>query len=254
LFLLNCHKNLKKNSNFKIKIVLFNEPIIEEIKSTKMNTPTLSEIQNDKFSEIASKNWSKKTKFDSKIIENIYKELLNTNFDSKKIGILEYTHYLENYLWTNFNEKSTLAHVMSIVLIVNEKHRQNIPKWETFVSNQSLFSTFFEKFLTLFQEIKTIQEKNHFISFLIHSFQSFESEMLRNECFKLIGPQIWHILGENRRNSEFQKENGSKLKKMYEKKFSKSSTLEKNFMINLLNDFIQMVQLEKEGMKHTLLK
>eukprot|EP01080_Neovahlkampfia_damariscottae_P006060 gene6060-10061_t len=218
-------------------------------------TPLLSEMMEDKLNEKAKKNWLKKTKYDSKLIENIYKEdLFGSNFDSKKITLLEYTHYFENYLWLNFNDKSSYSHVMSIILMINEKKRQQdgILNWlEIFERNDILFSTFFKKYLNLYGEINSMKEKEEYLSFLIICFQSFEIEMIRNECFNLIGPQILIHIGENRRNFEF--ENDKKLKKIYEKRIKKSTKLESNFIFNLLNDDL-ITFIKKENLKEEELK
>lgn len=44
--------------------------------------------------------------------------------------MLEFSQYLENYLWPNFTQHSTLAHTMSIVSMLNEKFRERVPAWE----------------------------------------------------------------------------------------------------------------------------
>jgi intron-binding protein aquarius len=57
-----------------------------------------------------------------------------TRFQTKRIAVLEISQYLENYLWPNFSpEKSSLAHVMSIVCMVNEKSREGVPIWNVSV-------------------------------------------------------------------------------------------------------------------------
>ena len=44
--------------------------------------------------------------------------------------MLEFSQYLENYLWPNYSAEATDAHVMSIVVMVNEKFRERVPAWE----------------------------------------------------------------------------------------------------------------------------
>lgn len=44
--------------------------------------------------------------------------------------MLEFSQYLENYLWPNFAQHSTFAHTMSIVSMLNEKFRERVPAWE----------------------------------------------------------------------------------------------------------------------------
>ena len=47
--------------------------------------------------------------------------------------LLEISQYLENYLWPNFDAATaSLEHIMSIILMVNEKFRENVPAWTCF--------------------------------------------------------------------------------------------------------------------------
>ena len=52
-------------------------------------------------------------------------------FASARVVLLEFSQYLENYLWPNFNPKvASKEHVMSIVTMVNEKFSERVPAWE----------------------------------------------------------------------------------------------------------------------------
>jgi len=44
--------------------------------------------------------------------------------------LLEFSQYLENYLWPNYSADATDAHLLSIVVMVNEKFRERVPAWE----------------------------------------------------------------------------------------------------------------------------
>lgn len=45
--------------------------------------------------------------------------------------MLELSQFLENYLWPNYKTgSSSHAHIMSIVVILNEKFRERVPAWE----------------------------------------------------------------------------------------------------------------------------
>ena len=44
--------------------------------------------------------------------------------------LLEFSQYLENSLWPNYHPRlATHAHLMSIVVTVNEKVRERVPAW-----------------------------------------------------------------------------------------------------------------------------
>lgn len=45
--------------------------------------------------------------------------------------ILEFSQYLENYLWPNYvSIDATFAHMMSIVIMLNEKFRERVAPWQ----------------------------------------------------------------------------------------------------------------------------
>lgn len=95
---------------------------------------TLLEIQRDRLTKIAAANWSRAAgaepparPFDPSLVKEIYDTELLVSGARKtvplhRVMILEVSQYLENYLWPNFNpETATLEHVMSMILMVNEK-------------------------------------------------------------------------------------------------------------------------------------
>lgn len=56
---------------------------------------------------------------------------------------LEYSQYLENYLWRHFTpERASVAYLLSIILMVNEKWRQGVPPWHVFVDKPEEFPHF----------------------------------------------------------------------------------------------------------------
>jgi hypothetical protein len=47
------------------------------------------------------------------------------------IMMQEFSQDLENYLWPNYvTSKSSHAHMMSIVIMINEKFRDRVPAWQ----------------------------------------------------------------------------------------------------------------------------
>jgi intron-binding protein aquarius len=60
----------------------------------------------------------------------IVQELLGSAFAIRRIVLLEFSQYLENFLWPNYDAAtSSLEHVMSIVIMLNEKFRERVPTW-----------------------------------------------------------------------------------------------------------------------------
>lgn len=57
--------------------------------------------------------------------------LVDFSFAIRRIMMLEFSQYLENYLWPNYvTLKSSHAHMMSIVIMINEKFRERVPAWQ----------------------------------------------------------------------------------------------------------------------------
>ncbi|XP_016424989.1 intron-binding protein aquarius-like [Sinocyclocheilus rhinocerous] len=100
--------------------------------------------------KLSNKYWAPHVKnklpFDSQVIEDIYQnEILKSKFAIRKIMLLEFSQYLENYLWPNYTpEASTNGYLMSICCIVNEKFRENVPAWEVFKKAPTHFPHFFK--------------------------------------------------------------------------------------------------------------
>lgn len=105
------------------------------------------QINADPLSQIAAKNWSAAVlasgkgcpAFDKELVQRIYDDELGGRAGRqpqlRRVMLLEISQYLENYLWPNFDgETSSAAHVISIMLIINEKFRENVSAWACFAS------------------------------------------------------------------------------------------------------------------------
>ena len=98
---------------------------------------------------------------------------------------------MENYLWPNFKgESSTKAHVLSIVMMVNEKFRERVPAWVPFQRSPEQFPAFFHKVMELSlngeeKEI-TLKEQTSLLVFLDHCFTSMEVDLIRNQIQRLV--------------------------------------------------------------------
>ena len=117
--------------------------------------PTLGEIESDKLTKLSNEYWAPHTErthkpYDPAVIEDIYNSELNHRDSQRRIMLLEYSQYLENYLWPNFKAEScTKAHLMSIVMVVNEKFRERVPPWFAFIKFPAHFEGFFHKLMEL---------------------------------------------------------------------------------------------------------
>lgn len=179
-------------------------------------TITLHEIQQDKLTMVAIENWSVTLKddtrppFNAALVDDIYRnELLVTSGNKtvplQRVMVLEISQYLENYLWPHFDpSSSTFEHLMSIILMVNEKFRENVPAWRCFHERKEKFEPFLKRILNLKDQGRelNVAEKTNYLLFVIHCFQSLEDEMVRGPVLKLVTLQLWHYLSPGRLQME----------------------------------------------------
>lgn len=171
----------------------------------------LVQIAADKLTKIAEENWStavrsraKAPAFKPSIVDQIYTTELNGDQDTapklKRVMLLEISQYLENYLWPNFDEETaTYEHVMSIILMVNEKFRENVPAWDGFSQREDSLPGFFNRVTTLKTGRQLRQhEKVSYLMFAINAFQSLENSAVRARVLKLASLPLWHALSEGR--------------------------------------------------------
>ncbi|KAK6037807.1 hypothetical protein COOONC_24688 [Cooperia oncophora] len=96
---------------------------------------TVDALQKETITEVASKFWAPFSKthapYSAPLVDTIYQhEMIETHFNPRKIIMLEFSQYLECYLWPNYTEQASVAHVMSIVVMLNEKFRERIDAWQ----------------------------------------------------------------------------------------------------------------------------
>ncbi|XP_396990.3 RNA helicase aquarius isoform X1 [Apis mellifera] len=178
--------------------------------------PTVEQINADRITQLANKYWAPHTMdshlpFNSQIVEDIYiQEICASKFSIRRIMMLEFSQYLENFLWPNYNAKiATRAHTMSIVVMVNEKFRERVQVWEAFEKNSEYFSDFFQKVLEACLEESImdfdLKEQTALIVFLNHCFNSMEVSLVREEVKRLVSLAMWISLQQGRRELEFRK-------------------------------------------------
>ncbi|CAN0477408.1 unnamed protein product, partial [Ectocarpus sp. 8 AP-2014] len=93
---------------------------------------TITEINEDELMAVANQNWAPGSKaaakgsFKPKLVSTIYRKELRSCMptpgaragpeSSSRLQLLEFSAFLENYLWPNFDaEKSSTEHLMSTV-------------------------------------------------------------------------------------------------------------------------------------------
>lgn len=69
------------------------------------------------------------------------------SFSIRRIMVLEFSQYLENYLWPNYKPGASIAHVLSIVIMLNEKFRERVQAWQVSTENVALYTCLLYIFL-----------------------------------------------------------------------------------------------------------
>ncbi|KAE8671002.1 xanthoxin dehydrogenase-like [Hibiscus syriacus] len=234
---------------------------------------TLSEIQRDQLTRIAAANWLKSggsnpdKLFDPQLVKEIYEAELTVKSEGKsqrktvplqRVMILEVSQYLENYLWPNFDaETATYEHVMSMILMVNEKFRENVAAWTCFYDRKDVFTGFLERVLRLKEGRElTIAEKTNYLVFMINAFQSLEDEIVRETVLRLASLRSWH--NGTCLNPDLIK----KWKRMIKKESDDAmklgvnpdplSSLEVNFLRNLIEEFLKGLDHKVFTQKHSV--
>ncbi|XP_026437771.1 RNA helicase aquarius-like [Papaver somniferum] len=233
--------------------------------STVSNSITLIEIQKDRLTKIASSNWSETAKdsnkpFNPDLVKEIYEsELLakegHKTVSLQRVMVLEVSQYLENYLWPNFDpETASFEHVMSMILMINEKFRENVSAWMCFHEKKDLFKSFLERVLRLKEGMAlSIAEKTNYLLFMINVFQSLEDDIVSQTVLKLASLQVWSCLSYGRFQMEMCLNPNliKKWKKMIKKEskvaekrgepFDLLSKLEIRFVKNLIEEFLEIL-------------
>uniref|UniRef100_A0A8B9KNA7 RNA helicase aquarius n=1 Tax=Astyanax mexicanus TaxID=7994 RepID=A0A8B9KNA7_ASTMX len=176
--------------------------------------------------------------------------LFDYRFAIRKIMLLEFSQYLENYLWVNYSpEVSSNGYLMSICCMVNEKFRENVPAWEVFKKNPSHFPYFFkcvmDACLTGEELGLSLREQTVLLVFLDHCFNSLEVDLIREQVQQLISLPMWMCLLPSRLQHELKKvpklqKFWNLIKKNYEKMEPKSAEakMERTFLCALIKKFL----------------
>ncbi|KAG5894903.1 hypothetical protein JTB14_030608 [Gonioctena quinquepunctata] len=186
--------------------------MIGTAENSSIIAPTVQQIISDRITELAEKYWAPHSKqkhlpYDPDVIEDIYmQDIRGSNFSVRRIMILEFSQYLENYLWPNYKPEASYAHMLSIVIMVNEKFRERVQVWQAFRKRSEYFSDFFQQVLKGCLEdelLINIREQTALLVFLNHCFSSMEEALCRDQVKRLVSLSMWMSLQSARREYEF---------------------------------------------------
>ncbi|KAI8818102.1 uncharacterized protein EV422DRAFT_602692 [Fimicolochytrium jonesii] len=187
--------------------------------------PTVDEITQDEITKLAQAAWpemvAETSADDAATVSKVWNQhLQGSQFSLRKVMLLEYSQFLEKFLWPTFiakskkgKSKSALDHVLSIVVLVNEKFRQRIVGvWDIFGGDASRFSGLVSRILELLISSNSemhdgqihldLELRRFLLIFLINMFQSLEHPLVRAECLRLVNIAMWDCVVERRRERE----------------------------------------------------
>ncbi|XP_053682709.1 RNA helicase aquarius isoform X2 [Sabethes cyaneus] len=224
---------------------------------------TVAQINADELTFLANRFWAPDTgscheEYNPSVIEEIYRrEICETRHSMRRIMMLEFSQYLENYLWPNYDGSvSTRAHLMSIVVMLNEKFREKVEVWKVFEERPDQFPVFFQQVLEACLEEITVtafnmREQTALLVFLNHCFNSMEVELCRNQAKRLVSLAMWSCLQPKRREQELKeipewRKFWKKLQKRDKPEMKLKLEWERHFLQNLVIKFMNILELIPE--------
>eukprot|EP01134_Creolimax_fragrantissima_P002995 CFRG2995T1 len=179
---------------------------------------------------LAHSTWGGKGKphFKEAMVKKIYdQEIRGPKFPIRRLQVLEFSQYLEKYLWPNYNPiKASSAHVLSLCMMVNEKFRQGVPAWDAMTGvvtregevdeksansesdDQVRFKAFMEnvRALTVASEDERLSmaELSRLVLFHINVNKSLEHPIVRQQVLPSVSLGIWSHVTTVRRTKELE--------------------------------------------------
>ena len=223
--------------------------------------PTTRQMMHDRLSKLAVANWCEealknRAKFDVELVKKIFRsDLAGSDFSTRRIMMLEFSQYLENYLWPNYcPETSCHEYVMSIACMVNEKYREAVPAWEGFKKKTEHFEYFFDAVMkSVVDDNVPLKQRTILVVFLDHCYNSLEVDVVREQVQRTITIGIWQCLFPSRLQAELKK--STKFAKVWkslmkrnakaDEKTKDKNNFDRTFLQTLMNNFCQMIAVEE---------
>jgi len=170
-------------------------------RSKKSSNLTVDDICNHKLTLVASEYWApgadgeKAGKYDEKLMKEIYETELKDNKNISKI--LDFSFYLEQFLWHHFKSSASLEHLLSITIMINEKCKESSSIINDLAKDEPKFISFFESLVNLILEKKLHGDYSAKVSYtllLVNIFRSLENAVIRKAALKYLSLPIWDSL------------------------------------------------------------
>ena len=172
--------------------------------------PTVREVTEDRLTALASEHWAKSSsadrKYDEQLVKDIYRSELQDCCQVPRV--LDISGYLERYLWNFFDAAVCSEHIFSIVIMMNEKFKEDggagtLDEISRSDSNGAKFSVFFGRMVSL-----VIDDEEHlhaedpfmvsYILFLVNCFRSLENDVLRSCLLSFVSLPMFESLSRSK--------------------------------------------------------
>ncbi|KAJ2719311.1 hypothetical protein GGI07_005286 [Coemansia sp. Benny D115] len=186
-------------------------------------TPSQPQRESEIIEKLAREHWHETKsapKWSEKLAESIMStHIVGSKFSRASLQALERYRYLEEYLWPHFTSSASNVHLLSILLLANEKHRQHLLR-ETWSALGSHIGTLVDRVVALVNRefateyaseslvggLDRVSVRSVVAQFLTGCFGSLESEHVRNSCMPLVSVALWtHVQGKALVEREFTK-------------------------------------------------
>uniref|UniRef100_A0AC35UID5 Pre-mRNA-splicing factor n=1 Tax=Rhabditophanes sp. KR3021 TaxID=114890 RepID=A0AC35UID5_9BILA len=175
----------------------------------------------------------------------------NHGFSKLRIKSMEFDGILEEILWPKFGvESCSTSHLMLIVLLIIEKHKERLNVWECVEKNPQLFEFFWRHLLEKIISAKgNLVEESAMLGVLGICLKSLEYEVIKKSVKDICTPLSLTNLSERQRAHFFGEE--VIIKKIYKKslkKFEKNeeekvkTTFDKSFFWFLCSKFVNVLK------------
>jgi intron-binding protein aquarius len=126
--------------------------------------------------------------------------------NAARFQLLEFSGYLENYLWHFYSANATFEHILSIILMVNEKCKSGLTSALDELAKDSVkCSSFFNALVdTILSKNENLSDfiMEQYILFLINVFRSMENPVLRQSALRYVSLPLWENLSQTRLTAE----------------------------------------------------
>jgi len=182
-----------------VKSISLSQTARVEISLVSRSVPkssTIQDLSQDKLTEIAASNWAhgNSKSCDLSLIDEIFYSDLSTGHVSK---VLDYSGYLENYLWVHYSPSASFEYIMSVIIMINEKFKETMDAYGFLTSNDTKFVTFFKDLVSLAFSDSLISSKQYmaiYVHFLTNVYRSLDNSLVRNCALKYVSLPIWEAL------------------------------------------------------------